>query len=144
MLILTDHLHRPNFLQIETTGDPYAINQILNLLAEPENKFTTLMNPSYLHNIHDQYRDGVSSIHILDEAVAPIIVGQQFGPFDHLKKTFDEKMARLFESGIITKETTKFAKRRRNRTRSTDDESYRDWIYFLSCTIGCCGRSIYS
>lgn len=99
----TDQHFRPTFSTIEPADDPDVIEQLLNLLAEPENKFTTLLNQEYLNSIHGTYRDGTSSIHVLDETVAPLIAGQQFKEFDPLKKTFDEKFSRLYESGLINK-----------------------------------------
>lgn len=76
------------------------ITQMLNIVAEPQNKITRFSVPRHLKHINADFRSGISSIHFIDKGIAPAIAGVSFRPYHILTSTFKERISRLFEAGF--------------------------------------------
>lgn len=72
----------------------------LQIVAEPENKATTLASPLVLTRIHRNFRNGFSSLLMLEENLQFVYFGLVFDPFSPFTKTFNDETVRLVEAGI--------------------------------------------
>lgn len=72
----------------------------LDVIADPELKRTVLGDDYSLKFFNNQYRSGVSSLLPLKERIYVTSYGQAFPLFSPFYESFNEKIQRLFDSGL--------------------------------------------
>lgn len=91
---------RPNCVYIST--EQYHKLYHYQIVAEPENKAAALGSPNHLAVIHNRkYRNGVSSLMVLEEKVQNLYFGRVHKPSCPFFENFQRKTAQLYESGIL-------------------------------------------
>lgn len=78
------------------------ILSIFDVVADPENKATTIITSSVLNLINNQYLRGISSLFLMKENINMMCVGFAFKPFSPFYEIINRKVARLFESVTFT------------------------------------------
>jgi hypothetical protein len=74
----------------------------LDFVSEPANRGTIAVSHEFLDFIHrSEYRDGFSSLSILDESLGLITYGMVFRPFNPFFEMLNEKLHQMISSGVM-------------------------------------------
>lgn len=93
-------IDRPNCIHYNDISLKFIIN-ILDSVAEPENKLTMVIPSRIILSINNHFRSGFSSLLFVDENFQSFFFGFAFRRFSPYLQIMDEKMIELIEAGFI-------------------------------------------
>lgn len=86
---------------MEFPGEQLSGVDLLDIIAEPANKFARAFASETLPVLRQKYRSGEASLKMLDETIKFHYISFFFHLHSPFVQTFDEKLIQLQEAGII-------------------------------------------